>query len=65
MLGPGEMESCWLQNHASDRVSATSWSATVDSPKQPHIPTPGIKMKAHSYNISILKIFQNCHFICV
>lgn len=37
-----------LQNHRSK-----SWLATEDSLKQFHDPTPRIKIKAHSYNISV------------
>jgi hypothetical protein len=29
-------------------------TAAEDNPKQPCIPTPGIKMKTYSYNISVL-----------
>ena len=45
MLGPGEMESCWLQNHASARARGKSQPAAVDSLKQPHIPLLGLKQK--------------------
>jgi hypothetical protein len=40
-----------------------SWSATMDSPKQPLIPTPGIKTKTYSYNISLFKINQNSRIL--
>ena len=56
------------QNHASARAGGKSQSAAVDSLKQPRIPTPGIKMKTHSYNISVFlkkPKFQNCHCFCL
>ena len=43
MLGPGEMESCWLQNHASARARGKSQAAAVDSLRQPHVPHLGLK----------------------
>lgn len=54
---------CSWQIQTSARVWSKSRSAAVDSAKQPHIPTPGIKMKAYSYNTSVLlkkPNFQNC-----
>jgi len=49
---------CSWQNHTSARAWGKSRSAAVDSQKQPHIPTPGIKMKSCSYNISVVFFFK-------
>ena len=62
-----EMISSW-QNHASARARGKSQSAAVDSLKRPHIPTPGTKIKTHSYNISVSlkkpkwENSQRCHY---
>jgi hypothetical protein len=45
---------CSWQNHALARAWGKSQSSAKVSPKQPHITTPGIKMKTHSYNISVI-----------
>jgi hypothetical protein len=44
---------CNWQNHTSARALGISQSAAADSPKQPHIPTPGTEMKTCSYNIFV------------
>lgn len=44
---------CSCQNHASSRAQDKSQSAAVVILKQPRTPTPGIKRKTHSYNISM------------
>jgi hypothetical protein len=56
------------QNNTSAKAQDKSWSAAEESLKQPHIPTPGVKTKAHSYISVFLKepkipeFLKKCHY---